>query len=188
LTIDPKTGLAELPSDMFWRLEDHHLSPYSYPEASQREGIKIKLIQKYTEITEASAAIRKETVQRVGFWSRLFLGPTYERTVSEIVGGNAIEKEYEILYVSTLQTYRTSESQETPREGFTFAGLIYMQGEPKYVYLKADPINADTLSDLSLVARRKWVNRDHEDALNEDAARYRQIFTGDYPPKTLVGV
>jgi hypothetical protein len=185
LTIDPTTGLEQLPEDLFWRIEQDDRNSYKSGINKEYIGLKLALMKKTTKTIPSTTELRVEKVLRDGFWNRFFYGPYVEKTVSVAVPEKHTDTVTELYRRSTFKVYSTKEEEETPREGFDL--LSYDNWRERYWYIKAGPVNAEALASLSGKILKEWVTTEHEDALQEDAERYRDSFVGDYPPKTLVG-
>jgi hypothetical protein len=187
LTIDSKTGLAQLPDDLFWRVEKDNRTSYDGRKKTEHKGLRLKLIRKSTETVEGECVEYEKKVRRSGFWSRLFLGETTTEKVIEVTPTTTEETEEEIYALSTFHSYSTLEDTGTHevKEGFLFWYRDHWSN--RNYYIKPGPVTAEALIDLSKEVLTSWINKQYDEALAEDKARYRDAFLGDYPPKTLVG-
>jgi len=187
LKIDEKTGLVQLPEDLFWRVEEDNRKADVYDNRRELKGLKLALVRKTTTTVPGEEITTTEQVERTGFWNRLFHGP-YETKTVVTKGEDKEEPDEDVIYTkSSFETYSTKEdySDHKVREGFsywhqdTWSNRLY--------YIKQLPTSAETLTKLSEEIFSLWIDREHGRALAEDAARYRDSFVGDYPPKSLVG-
>lgn len=189
MTIDSKTGLPQLPDDLFWRIDPDTRKSYDSRTKlkTAHAGVRVKLIRKGTETVEGETIQRKEKVRRPGFWGRLFLGEFEEKTFIEETPTRTEETEEEIYALSSFHSYSTKESFEDHevKEGFLYWHRDHWSG--RTYYLKPGPVSAEAIADLAQEVLTDYINAQHAEALAEDTQRYRDAFVGDYPPKTLVG-
>lgn len=176
--IDETTGLAQLPEDMFWRIEEAELKFGN----KNVNTLRILLMRKETVVTKAFDTSSTEKV-RNGFWKHFYTGNKFDTVVTT----TTIPETSEIFeyQCATLTLARRSDTPDDTR-GWTKYTVYSRYGEEDRVgYYKVDEPTRDNISKLSLKVLTHWMDDRHELALRYDKKFALDKITGDYPPKSL---
>lgn len=176
--IDETTGLALLPEDMFWRIEEAELK-FGYTTVNT---IRLCLMQNRTYVTKAYSESSMEKVQN-GFWKHFFTGDKFEEvlTITEVP-----EKSEETVHSCTTNTLASRSEDPEDRRGWTQYTVVNHYSDKKKIgYFKVEEPTAENIAKLSVELLKDWIDGRHEIAIRHDKQHAIDKITGDYPPKSL---
>jgi hypothetical protein len=179
--IDETTGLAALPEDMIWRIIESEL--YTGDGGRKSVGaVRLKLVK----VIKKTAP--KETKQskwvEYGFWRKVFTG-----NIGKTVHTTTTETEEYATYES-VRTADFLEVREEKPEGddwikFLFEEYSWDGWKREERYYRVLPATAENLERNSVMLWTKYLNQQHDEALEEDRRRELDKVLGDYPPKSV---
>lgn len=171
--IDEATGMAALPEDMFWKVEQESIG-YGYG-ATSVDTVSISLCQTYTDVERAFTRTRQ--VKASGL--RGFFGGT------KIIDEEVPEKVE--TYTRTLTSGSLLEKRnEKPKDSMGWKAKTIQSGWDSYkAYYRITPCTKDTLRELSIKTWNEYLDTRHEVALRMNSERDLKKFLGSYPPKSL---
>lgn len=174
--IDETTGLAALPDDMFWRVEESVLNTgSSYRSVG---AVKLLLMKKIVAVTESVTKFRDVPN---GFWKRVYTGDRYTSVPYKTepitkTGVREVRSTDFLLTAHEVPDGETGWNQYTVYDGW---------GDTEDRYYSVVPATAETLLKNSLSLWANHLNGQHQIALDEDARRDLEAILGDYPPKSV---
>lgn len=176
--IDETTGLAQLPEDMFWRIEEANLK-FGYTTV---DTLRLMLMQKRTVTTAGYTTSLTEEILN-GFWKHFLTGEKYETVTTETV---IPAKTEEVQNNCITRTLASKAKLPYDTRGWTkYTVQNYYSDEEKTGYFKVDEPTKENLKALSVEVLTDWINNRHEVAIGYDKKHIRDKIIGDYPPKSL---
>lgn len=175
--IDETTGLAALPEDMLWRIEESELSTGSYHRSVG--AVRLILVKKTVRVYESVTRHRDEPNS---FWKHFFTGQRYT-SVPYQTKAESVTTEQELRsadFLITADEVPEGETGWTPYTYYDGWGGDYVDG-----FYRVVPPTAELLRKNSFNLWEKYLEGQYELALEEDHRRELDSILGDYPPKSV---
>ena len=195
LAIDPSTGLPVVPEDMFWRVADVSRREYKGWGSRYYEDITEPNVQLVR--TEQIAHTRKvPDTHGKNWWNRNVVVSMKDQTYH--VPEQVVLAQRSIMGFAAEGRKNVPENAVNLRKDDYYHWSTPEEGEEDTnTWLYDLPLNEDTIELLSAQVWRSYLEKQHENAIEEDKLRDRRLekeknerakerLYGYYPPKTLV--